>query len=93
VTQVFFGNKVIIQIFRGLDWLSGISGAEIVTQKPKIGCKFKSHKRQPWSFWLKATTHQPIRARELFKPSKDQENLVVYNEKQFFSFGFGVFGQ
>jgi len=41
----FFGNKVIVQVFRGLDQLSGISGAEIMAQKQKIRCKFKSHKR------------------------------------------------
>jgi len=45
VAQGLFGNKVIIHVFRGLDQLSGKSGAEIMVQKQKIPCKFKSHKR------------------------------------------------
>jgi len=35
--QVLFGKYTIIRIFRALDWLSRISGAKIMTQKPKNG--------------------------------------------------------
>jgi len=37
-----------------------LSGAEIMAHKPIIRCKLKSHKRQPWSFLLKAVICQLI---------------------------------
>jgi len=33
----FFGNEVVIRVFRVLEWLSSISGAKIMGQKTKIG--------------------------------------------------------
>jgi len=40
LSQVFFGNYAIPQVFRGLDWLSSISRSKIMPQNPKSGQKF-----------------------------------------------------
>jgi len=39
LTQVFFGNKTIIRVFRGFDRLSSVSGAKIRLKKQIFGKK------------------------------------------------------
>ena len=90
LAQDFFGNQAIIRVFRVLDWLSSISGAEIMAQKAKLGKKCNPHERWPsvyYTHMIYGHNSPAGWARELFKPSKDGESLLVYNKKHCFSFG------
>ena len=82
-----FGNYAIIWVFGSPDQLSSLSEAKIMAHKPKIGCQFKSHKRWPWLFWLKAKLTSWF---SYSNPLKTWKSLVLYN-KFFFSFGLGIF--
>jgi len=74
-------------VFRALDWLASISGAKIITQKPKIGKSFTPTNAYLGCIPLQALSRQPIELESCSNPLKMGESLVVCNEKKYFRFG------
>ena len=83
----FFGNYAKIQVSRTIDWLSSISGAKSMSQRPNLWQKLKSSmqgKFAPSVQILASHNSAAGWAKELFKPFKEMWRLVVYNEKKKF---------
>ena len=80
LAQTFFGNLMIISVFRTLDGPCSISGTRIMAQKTHFAQKSKNCRKSmslPLTASSDKNTSSADYARELFKPSKDSWSLVV----------------
>ena len=82
----FFRNYAIIRVFRALDWLSRISGAKIMPQKPKSGQNFTpTNSNLGWitpSLYM-ATNRRQNSLESCASPLKTCEYLQLRLQKKF----------